>query len=95
MERLSNNQEDHPNHHKNSHKACSEMGHPVFSLLESQWKLRVTVRDLSRRVNYLSKTVWGRKIITGRLASPILDTKVPKVKHISRRVDQENLIYVR
>ena len=23
-----------------SHPVCSEMGHPVLSLLESQWKLR-------------------------------------------------------
>ena len=62
MECLSNDQEDHPNHHKNSHNAHSEMGHPVFSLLECQWKLRATVRDLSRKFNYLSKTVWDRKL---------------------------------
>ena len=40
MEHLSNDHKDHPNHHKNSHKLCNEMGHPVYSLMESQWKLR-------------------------------------------------------
>ena len=40
MEHLSNDHEDHPNQHKNSHKLCDEMGHPVFSLMESEWKLR-------------------------------------------------------
>ena len=40
MEHLSNDHEDHPNQHENSHKLCNEMGHPVLSLLESQWKLR-------------------------------------------------------
>ena len=40
MEHLSNDHEDHPNQHENSHKLCDETGHPVLSLLESQWKLR-------------------------------------------------------
>ena len=40
MEHLSNNQEDHPNQHENSHKLCNEMGHPVMNYLEIQWKLR-------------------------------------------------------
>ena len=40
MEHLSNDHEDHSNQHKNSHKPCDEMAHPVLSLLESQWKLR-------------------------------------------------------
>ena len=40
MEHLSNDLEDCPNQHKNSHKLCSEMGHPILSLLESQWKLK-------------------------------------------------------
>ena len=40
MEHLSNDHKDHPNQHENSHKLCNEMEHPVFSLLESQWKLR-------------------------------------------------------
>ena len=39
MEHLSNDHEDHSNQHKNSHKLCNEMGHPILSLLESQWKL--------------------------------------------------------
>ena len=40
MEHLSNDHEDHPNQHENSHKLCNEMGHPVLNLIESQWKLR-------------------------------------------------------
>ena len=40
MEHLSTNHEDHGNQHENSHKQRSETGHPVLSLLESQWKLR-------------------------------------------------------
>ena len=40
MEHLSNDHEDHPNQHENSHKLCDETGHTVLSLLESQWKLR-------------------------------------------------------
>ena len=41
MEHLSNNHEDHPNQHENSHKQRDKTGHPVLSLLESQWKLRL------------------------------------------------------
>ena len=40
MEHLSDDHEDHPNQHKNRSKLCNERGHPVFSSLESQWKLR-------------------------------------------------------
>ena len=40
MEHLSDDHEDHPNQHKNSHKPHDETGYPVLSLLESQWKLR-------------------------------------------------------
>ena len=40
MEHLSNDHEDHPNQHENSHKLCNEMGHPIVNLMESQWKLR-------------------------------------------------------
>ena len=40
MEHLSNDHEDHPNQHKNSHKLCDETGHPIMNLTESQWKLR-------------------------------------------------------
>ena len=38
MEHLSNDHEDHPNQQENSHKPYDEMGYPVLSLLESQWK---------------------------------------------------------
>ena len=40
MEHLSNDHEVSPNQHKNSHKQCDEMWHPVVNLIESQWKLR-------------------------------------------------------
>ena len=39
-EHLSNYHKNHPNQHKKSHRLCDEIGYPVFSLLESQWKLR-------------------------------------------------------
>ena len=40
MEHLSNDHEDHPNQHKNSHKLWDVMGHFIVNLMESQWKLR-------------------------------------------------------
>ena len=40
MEHLSNDHKDHLSQHKNSHKLCDEMWHPVVNLMESQWKLR-------------------------------------------------------
>ena len=40
MEHLSNDHKNHLNQHGNSHKPLYEMGYPVLSLLESQWKLR-------------------------------------------------------
>ena len=40
MEHLSNDHENHPNQYENSNKLRDDTGHPVLSLLESQWKLR-------------------------------------------------------
>ena len=40
MEHLSNDHEDHPNQHENSHKLRDETGHLTVNLMESQWKLR-------------------------------------------------------
>ena len=40
MQHLSNDHEECPNQHKNSHKPYSETGHPIFNLTKSQWKLR-------------------------------------------------------
>ena len=40
MENLSDDHEDHPNQHENSHKLCDKTGHLVVNLMESQWKLR-------------------------------------------------------
>ena len=39
MELLFKDRKEHSNQHENSHKLCNETGHPVLSLLESQWKL--------------------------------------------------------
>ena len=35
MEHLSNDHEDHPNQHENSHKLCNEPQHPVVNLTEN------------------------------------------------------------
>ena len=40
MKRLSNDHEDHSNQHENSHELCDETENHVFSLTESQLKLR-------------------------------------------------------
>ena len=40
MEHLSKGLKDRLNQHKNSHKLCNEMGHPIVSLMENQLKLR-------------------------------------------------------
>ena len=40
MKYLSNDHEDRPNQHKNSHNLCDETGHPGMNMTESQWKLR-------------------------------------------------------
>ena len=67
--------------------------------------MRITVRDLRRKVNHLSKVICDRKIRTKftrsisstRIGTPVLmiDVKISKDKNISGWVDQENLIYVR
>ena len=40
MKHFSNDPEDSPNQHENSHKLREETGHLILSLKESQWKLR-------------------------------------------------------
>ena len=40
MEHLSNDHEDCPNQHENSHRLCDETWHPFLCLTESQWKMR-------------------------------------------------------
>ena len=40
MEHFSNDHEDQQNKYENSHKLRDDTGHPILSLLESQWKLR-------------------------------------------------------
>ena len=39
MEDISNDHEDHPNQHQDSHKLFNKIGHAVLRLMESQWKL--------------------------------------------------------
>ena len=39
MKHLSNDHENHPNQHENSHKLHTETRHPVVNFMESQWKL--------------------------------------------------------
>ena len=67
--------------------------------------MRITVCGPSRKVNHLSRVIWDRKIIpeltrstsSTRIGKPVvmMDVKVSKDKRISRRVDGQNLIYVR
>ena len=40
MGHLSNDHKDHHIQHKDSHKPHDGTGHPISSLLESQWKMR-------------------------------------------------------
>ena len=40
MVHLSNDHEDCPNQHENSHKLCNKTGHLTANLMKSQWKLR-------------------------------------------------------
>ena len=47
MEHLSNDIEDCPNQHENSHKLCYEMGHPTMNMTERQWKRRQYDQNLS------------------------------------------------
>ena len=53
MEHLSNDHKDHPSKDKNSQNLCNETRHNVFSLTESQWKLRQQHdQNFQRRENY-------------------------------------------
>ena len=66
--------------------------------------MRITVLNLSKKVNHLSKVIWDRKIITeftrlifpSRIGKPVLmmDVKISE-DNISRWVDWENPIYVK
>ena len=67
--------------------------------------MRISVWDLHRKVNHLSKVICDRKIITEftrlisstRIGKPVLmmDIKVSKDKNISRWFNGENLINAR
>ena len=67
--------------------------------------MRITVWDLSRKVNHLIKVILKRKVITeftksisstriGKLVF-MMDVKVSKDKNINMWVDPKNTIYVR
>ena len=74
-------------------------------LIQKTRTVRITVWDLSGKVNCLSKVLWDRKIITEftrsssftKIGKPVLmmDVKFSKDKHICRWIDWENLVYVR
>ena len=57
MEHLSNDHKDRPNLHNNSNKLCDEMGHPLLSLMESQWKLR---QPHDRSSSMEGKPLWNK-----------------------------------
>ena len=40
MEHLSNDHENHPNQHKDSHKLRNKMGHPIVNLIEKQFVMK-------------------------------------------------------
>ena len=71
--------------------------------LQKSQTVRITVWELSRKVDHLNKVTGDRKIMTEftrsisstRIGWPVLmmDIKVSKDKHISRWVDRENIIY--
>ena len=70
--------------------------------LQKSQTVRITVWELSRKVDHLNKVTGDRKILTEftrsisstRIGWPVLmmDIKVSKDKHISRWVDRENII---
>ena len=64
MEHLSNDHKDHPSQNEDSQKLRDEMGHPISSLRESQWKLRQ-----QHDQNYSMKRKPGKAIVEQILAS--------------------------
>ena len=66
MEHLSNAHKDRHDQHENSHKLYDKTGHPV---------MRIRVLGPSRKVNYLSKVVCDRKILT-EFTRSISSTKI-------------------
>ena len=60
--------------------------------------VRITVWDLCRKVNHLSKVVWDftRSISSTRIGKPvIMDVEVSKDEKFSRWVDLKSLIYIK
>ena len=58
MKYLSNDLEDHPNQHKNSHKLCDEMRHPVVTRRLSIFLIcrKVTLHSLNIQIFVF---LWG------------------------------------
>ena len=78
MEHISNDYEDHPNQHENSHKPCNEMGNLVLNLLESQWKLRQQ-HDQNlhwREGHYRTNTSVRRKKVSNKFPRSISSTRI-------------------
>ena len=76
MEHLSNDHEDHPNQHENSHKLCNEMGHPVMNLMESQWNWDNNMTRISQWRESNCKTNTGIRRIKYIQSSRIVRTTV-------------------
>ena len=91
MEHLSNDHEDRPNQHKNSHKLCDEMGHPAVNWQKvngnwdnnmiriSQWKAIVQQIIPSKERNKPNRTVcitvWGLSRKINHLSKVVWDYK--------------------
>ena len=85
MEHLSNDQEDHPNQHMNSHKPCDETRHPGLSLLESQWKLRQQHdQDFPVEEKQLQNKHWHQKKERNRKDQDCVRDASRKVNHLSK-----------
>ena len=78
MEHLSNDHEDRPNQHGNSHKQCEETGHLVVNMMERQWKLRqehnqkMTVRD-RKNITELARSISSTRIGKQVLMTDVMD----------------------
>ena len=83
MQHFSNDHKDHPNQHKNSHKLC-ETGHPVLSLLESQWKVNNIIKTLQfREIHCRTNTSIRKKKEIQKTRTLRVTVKDPSRKFIS------------
>ena len=87
MEHLSNDHEDHSNKDENSHKLCNETGHPVLSLLESQWKVRQQHVRISRwRESHCRRKLVSEEMNKSKRRSVRVTVRDPSrnVNHLSK-----------